>query len=100
VINLKVLQRMLVRLGVQQIEAFNDGNKALAYLRGIDDAKSLPNLILSDLHMPNLDGFALIAQLREMTRYETPPVVMACSGKSQLTCNMIAAFCCGPLTRA
>lgn len=79
-INLKVLQRMLVRLGVQDIKIFNNGSKALDYLQSVNDVAALPNLILSDLQMPKMDGYSLIAQLREMAKYETPPLVMACTG--------------------
>ena len=64
------------------MEVFNDGARALEYLQGIEDAGSLPNLILTDLHMPGLDGFSLIGHLREMSKYDDPPVVMACTGKT------------------
>ena len=80
VINLKVLKRMLSRLGVKSVQTFSDGSLALDYLKAINDPKSLPNLILSDLQMPIMTGFELMGHLREITLYEDSPIVMACSG--------------------
>jgi len=75
-INLKVVERMLLRLGVKEIKMCSDGSKALEYL---ESAQVLPNVILSDLNMPNMDGYELMGHVREMGRYESPPKAMACS---------------------
>lgn len=75
-INLKVLQRMLVRLGVINIHISSDGREAMEYL---ESTELLPNVILSDLNMPNMDGYELIGRVREMKWYGFPPKAMACS---------------------
>lgn len=47
-----------------------DGREALAKVR--EDA---PDLVVLDLHMPVLDGFAVIQELRQDARYLSLPVV-------------------------
>ena len=47
-----------------------DGREALAKVR--EDA---PDLVVLDLHMPGLDGFAVIQELRQDARYLSLPVV-------------------------
>jgi CheY-like chemotaxis protein len=78
VINQKVIKRMLERLGVKEIHLASDGLKALEYL-GNESPVELPNVILSDLNMPNRDGYELIRHIRQMNQYEMPPKAMACS---------------------
>jgi CheY-like chemotaxis protein len=80
VINLKVLERMLQRLGVGEIVAMSDASEAVDALLAENNPNRLPNIILSDLQMPGMDGFAFIAHLREMTQFRVPPIVMACTG--------------------
>lgn len=79
-INLKVLQRMLVRLGVHEVTTARDGRKAMEYLENTTQSSDLPNVILSDLNMPNMNGDDLIRHVRGMKQYETMPLrAMACS---------------------
>jgi putative two-component system response regulator len=58
--NVRLLQRILQREGFGNIEATHDPGQCLALF-----ASYAPDIILLDLHMPELDGFALMAQLRE-----------------------------------
>jgi len=52
-----LLQMVFAELGyANQIEFFSDGNAALEFMK---DDKVHPFLILSDINMPKLDGFAL-----------------------------------------
>ena len=88
-INLKVLERMLCRLGVKSVLTFNDASKALDYLNDANDPSMLPNLILSDLQMPIMSGFQFMGHLRELSSFDAPPTVMACSGK----CTPAVALC-------
>jgi signal transduction histidine kinase len=53
------------------VEAVEDGSKALASARARP-----PNLILTDVMMPGLDGFALLRELRKDERTRLIPVVM------------------------
>jgi signal transduction histidine kinase/AmiR/NasT family two-component response regulator len=92
VINLKVLARMCHRLGVDHVETAQNGVEALQYLASAP-RNDLPNLILSDLIMPEMDGFDFALNLRE---FDLPmrPLVIACSAdwdaKTQSRC-----FNCG-----
>jgi two-component system chemotaxis response regulator CheY len=56
--------------GYRVIEA-SDGREAL------DKARANPiSLVLTDQHMPNMDGLALIRALRAMPQYAQLPIVM------------------------
>jgi CheY-like chemotaxis protein len=81
VINLKVLKRMLARLGVRKVEIFQDGGKAITALRKYDSPLRLPSLILTDLEMPAMNGFEFLDCLKESSVYEMMPTVLACSGR-------------------
>lgn len=54
-----------------KVKAVNDGEEALAALR-----KTSFDLILSDVMMPNLDGFGLIERLRADPKLKNIPVIM------------------------
>lgn len=66
-------QRFLERHGYAAALA-RDGIEALAYL-----GNACPALILLDIEMPRMDGFELLAILREDTRWRDIPVVMITS---------------------
>lgn len=51
-----------------------DGEEALAILRA--DQGNLPSLILSDIMMPRLDGYALVDQLKTNADWQSIPVIM------------------------
>jgi len=79
---------MLRRAGVVQVKAMSRATEAVGWLKSKPDPDSLPNLILSDLQMPEMDGFEFILELRKMTSLfakknnnDTKPAVtiMACS---------------------
>ena len=63
------LQRLLRPLGT--VEAVGDGAQALAAIR-----RRVPDLILSDVMMPDLDGFGLVRVLRKDERTRTLPIVL------------------------
>jgi signal transduction histidine kinase/BarA-like signal transduction histidine kinase len=54
-----------------EVEAVADGQGALAAAR-----RQLPDLVLSDVMMPRLDGFGLLRELRADERTRTLPVVL------------------------
>jgi CheY-like chemotaxis protein len=58
--NVRLLQRILQREGFRNIEATHDPHQFLALF-----ASHAPDIIMLDLHMPGVDGFTLMAQLRE-----------------------------------
>ena len=65
-----LLNRFLRREGFRIIEA-GGGAEALAVC-----AEARPELVLLDVEMPDLDGFAVCRQLREDRRFRTLPVIM------------------------
>ena len=76
-INLKVLSRMLKRIGVEHIETACNGLVALNYLLS-STTQHWPNLLLVDLQMPVMDGFELMANLRDRD-LQANPLIVACS---------------------
>jgi signal transduction histidine kinase len=63
------LARLLRPLG--EVEAVADGVQALAAI-----GRRVPDLVLSDVMMPNLDGFGLLRALREDERTRMLPIVL------------------------
>jgi PAS domain S-box-containing protein len=63
----------LVRLLAEryEVQAVPDGQAALAWIR-----KSAPDLVLTDVMMPNLDGFGLLRELRSDPKTRTIPIIL------------------------
>ena len=57
--NVRLLERILQREGFSAIESTNDPRKFLALYTA-----QQPDILLLDLHMPGLDGFAVMEQLK------------------------------------
>ncbi|HLJ45426.1 MAG TPA: response regulator [Bryobacteraceae bacterium] len=72
--NRNLLARWFSRWGMEPLLA-ESGQDALAL---IDSLETAPALILTDLHMPQMDGFDFVAQLK--SHHETLKVVMLTSG--------------------
>lgn len=53
-----------------KIFSANDGKDALKFL----DGRHL-DMILTDLHMPNMDGIGLIKEVRKMEKYKYTPIL-------------------------
>jgi CheY-like chemotaxis protein len=68
----EMMRRMLQKEGWEVTEAEN-GRKALDRLA---DMVHLPNLILLDLMMPEMDGFQFIAELHQKPAWEAIPIVV------------------------
>jgi PAS domain S-box-containing protein len=69
--NRSVMTNLLVPLGFNVVEA-SDGQE------GLDQAKEVhPDLIVTDLVMPVMDGFEFARQLRKIPEFETVPIVAA-----------------------
>jgi len=54
-----------------EVTTVADGEAALAVVR-----KQIPDLVISDIMMPKLDGFGLLAQLRDDERSRSVPIVL------------------------
>src|SRR6185295_15882855 len=65
----ELVRTVLENKGYEVFEA-TDGIEALDFAHRIQ-----PNLILLDLHMPGLDGFGVIKELRRDTSFATIPIV-------------------------
>ncbi len=67
----------LKKEGYEVIEA-SDGKDALAKLSGTP-----VNMVITDLHMPNMDGIELIKALRSDSSYKFMPIVMLTTESTQ-----------------
>jgi signal transduction histidine kinase len=69
--NVALLQAVLTRAGIHRIFTETDSRQVLPRLGEVD-----PDLIVLDLHMPHLDGFAVLAQIREYAPSDYLPVLV------------------------
>ncbi|NIJ30333.1 two-component system chemotaxis response regulator CheY [Sphingomonas insulae] len=65
-----LLRAALTDLGYKVLEA-EDGLQALDRLGGL-----APDLLITDINMPRLDGFGLIEKLREQDRHRNLPILV------------------------
>ncbi len=73
----RVTQRLLVREGYR-VQLAKDGMEALERL-----AEVRPEVVLSDIEMPRMDGFDLVRNIRGDTRLRDLPVIMITSRIAQ-----------------
>jgi two-component system chemotaxis sensor kinase CheA len=77
-LTVRELQRsILVRAGYE-VRTASDGREALALL-----SERTADLVLTDVEMPNLDGFGLTASIRSQARFANIPVLMVTSRSSE-----------------
>ena len=76
--NVDELRRMLEAAGVTRIESTNDPREACDLY-----VQARPDLILLDLHMPEMDGLAVMDQLNEIAEASYLPILMMAGGMSQ-----------------
>ena len=72
----QVLKMTLENCGYEVLEAV-DGHVALDSL-----AKSQIDMVMTDLHMPNLDGLALIREIRKGANNSSVPIVVLTTDSS------------------
>jgi chemosensory pili system protein ChpA (sensor histidine kinase/response regulator) len=73
----RVTQRLLVREGYR-VTLAKDGLDALERL-----AEEIPQVVLSDIEMPRMDGFDLVRNIRSDARWRDLPVIMITSRIAQ-----------------
>jgi chemosensory pili system protein ChpA (sensor histidine kinase/response regulator) len=73
----RVTQRLLVREGYR-VALAKDGLEALERL-----GEEMPQVVLTDIEMPRMDGFDLVRNIRGDTRLKTMPVIMITSRIAQ-----------------
>jgi two-component system chemotaxis response regulator CheY len=86
----KIVERSLRQAGVDLSEVWEAANglEALALLQG-----KTPDLILSDINMPTMDGLEFVRQLRGVESARGIPVVMITTEGSES--RVVEALSCG-----
>jgi CheY-like chemotaxis protein len=80
--DIALVSRDLRRMGLPNvIHAVQDGEQVVAYLKGLgafSDREKFPHpvLLVLDLRMEPMDGFAVLKWLKENPRYKTFPVLV------------------------
>jgi two-component system, sensor histidine kinase and response regulator len=77
--NRTILLQMLAGWGLRA-EAVGGARLALAALERARSARHAFDLVITDLHMPEADGFALVQDIRKNPRWAHLPVIMLSSG--------------------
>ncbi len=80
--NRRILQAMLERWGMQ-VRSVESGEEALAELSAAARAAAPYALILTDMHMPEMDGFKLVARIRQTPELSTATIMMLTSSESR-----------------
>jgi two-component system, chemotaxis family, sensor kinase CheA len=70
-LTVRELERSILERAGYEVRTANDGQEALARL-----AEAPADLVLTDLEMPNMDGFALVEAIRAHDTLSTLPVVI------------------------
>ncbi len=76
--NRRILEGMLKRWEMKSTSV-EDGEQALAKLSSALEAGEAYGLILTDMHMPNMDGFGLIERIRRRPELSTAVIMMLTS---------------------
>jgi len=89
-----LLKVILEKDSFEVLEAFN-GKEAHEMLLAIDDKDNLPDVILLDVMMPEMDGYTLQAKLQENDRFnEIPIIILTAKGQMrdlfELSSNVFA----------
>jgi EAL domain-containing protein (putative c-di-GMP-specific phosphodiesterase class I) len=69
--NLALLTQVLSRGGLRNLHAMSDSRSALDAIESLD-----PDLVLLDLHMPHVDGYAILTELRNRAGGTYLPVLV------------------------
>ncbi len=76
--NRRILEGMLLRWDMKPVLA-ESGEEALAQLSAAREAGEPYGLILTDMHMPKMDGFALVERIRQRPELTTATIMMLTS---------------------
>jgi len=76
--NRRILEGMLKRWDMKSTSV-EDGEEALARLSIAQNAGEPYALVLTDMHMPKMDGFSLIEQIRQRPELSTAIIMMLTS---------------------
>lgn len=92
-LNMEIVRRTLARMGYATIEAF-DG------VSGVKTAiEQKPDLVLVDMHLPDIEGVEVITRLRRDFSQEVPIIVLTADTLNETYRRCIDAGCNGYLTK-
>jgi two-component system chemotaxis sensor kinase CheA len=74
-ITTRTLEKNILEAAGYEVRLATNGEEALDIL----DADGLPNLVVSDVNMPRLDGFGLTDRIKHDDRYASIPVILVTS---------------------
>ncbi|QHN04967.1 response regulator [Granulicella sp. WH15] len=77
--NRRILEGLVTRWGMKPTVTA-DGEVALKQLEAAQAAREPFDLILTDMHMPKMDGFTLVEQIKEKMELSTSTIMMLTSG--------------------
>jgi signal transduction histidine kinase/CheY-like chemotaxis protein len=77
--NRLILHKMVECWGMNPTSV-SDGEQALKELSATENANDAYGLILTDMHMPRMDGFGLVGHLKDRVKFSTPTIMMLTSG--------------------
>ena len=102
--NRRILKGLLTLWGMEPTLAA-DGEAALAALAVAEIKRTPFQLVLTDMHMPKMDGFELIERIRTQASPEMPTIVMLTSGGQRgdaARCEQlgVAAYLLKPIRQA
>lgn len=81
-VNVALLVALLGRAGFRQLFTETDSRLVQGRLADVD-----PDLVVLDLHMPYLDGFQVLQQIREVHGSESLPVLVLTADSNPRTCE-------------
>jgi len=77
--NRLILHKMVERWGMNPTSV-SDGEQALDELSAAENANGAYELMLTDMHMPRMDGFGLVSHLKDSVKFSMPTIMMLTSG--------------------
>lgn len=81
---------LLAKEPTWEIEFANDGREGFDRVVASDDDNPLPDLIVTDLQMPRMDGLELVRQVRK-TQPQVPVVLITSYGSEQIAVDALRA---------
>jgi two-component system sensor histidine kinase/response regulator len=76
----RLILHSMVKLWGMNPTSVSDAEHALEELSAAENAHDVFRLILTDMHMPKMDGFGLVGQLKDNVVLSTPAIMMLTSG--------------------
>ena len=76
---LKMLQNVLEQEGYE-VRPFTSGTRALQFLKKKEE---VPDLIILDIEMPEINGYKLLAQIKEVKHLKDVPVIFLTANKEK-----------------